>query len=377
MKKIFLYTAVVLLLWGCSENANNEKSTTSISVENTTTLTPIQKKNAGITLGKMELKTISAVLKVNGKLELPPQSIVSISVPLGGYVKSSKLLPGMPISKGQTIATLEDIQYIELQQDYLSTKEKLRFTEKEFQRQNELNLSKASSDKVLEQVELELQNQKIALKSLSEKLLLLNIQPSSLSANHLTRGITIYSPINGYVSKADINVGKYVQASDVLFELIDLSDIHLTIKSFEKDINKLFIGQRILASNNAQPHKVYESEVTLIGKDIALDGSVEVRCHFKNPDKNLFPGMYMNGEVEVKSNEVYSLPEDAVLNYENKNYVFIAINDSQFELKEVFTGDKEHQFIEIKNAEELKDKNIVVKGAYAILMKMRNIDEED
>lgn len=375
MKKLFLYTSTVLFLLGCGENSNTEKNTASIPVGNTTTLTTIQQENAGISLGRMELKTISNVLKVNGKVELPPQGIVSISAPLGGYVKSTKLLPGMAVHKGQAIATLEDVQYIQLQQDYLSMKEKLRFSEKEFQRQKELNLSKASSDKTLEQIELEFQSQKIALKSLSEKLLLLNIQPSSLSENQLTRGITIYSPINGYVSKADVNIGKYVQASDVLFELIDLSDLHLTIKVFEKDIDKLFIGQKILTFNNAQPNKIYESKVFLIAHDIALDGSVEVHCHFTNPDKNLFPGMYMNGELEVKSNEVYSLPEEAVINYETKNYVFIAINDNQFELKEITIGEKEHQFIEIINAEELKDKNIVIKGAYAILMKMMNIED--
>lgn len=375
MKKLFLYTSTVLFLLGCGENSNTEKNTASIPVGNTTTLTTIQQENAGISLGRMELKTISNVLKVNGKVELPPQGIVSISAPLGGYVKSTKLLPGMAVHKGQAIATLEDVQYIQLQQDYLSMKEKLRFSEKEFQRQKELNLSKASSDKTLEQIELEFQSQKIALKSLSEKLLLLNIQPSSLSENQLTRGITIYSPINGYVSKADVNIGKYVQASDVLFELIDLSDLHLTIKVFEKDIDKLFIGQKIFTFNNAQPNKIYESKVFLIAQDIALDGSVEVHCHFTNPDKNLFPGMYMNGELEVKSNEVYSLPEEAVINYETKNYVFIAINDNQFELKEITIGEKEHQFIEIINAEELKDKNIVIKGAYAILMKMMNIED--
>ena len=376
MKTLFLYISTVLFLLGCGGNITTEPNTASIPLENTTNLTAIQQKNAGIALGKMELKTISNVLKVNGKIDLPPQSMVSISVPLGGYVKSTKLLPGMSVRKGQAIATLEDIQYIQLQQEYLTMKEKIRFTEKEFQRQKELNLSKASSDKVLEQIELEYLSQKIALKSLSEKLLLLNIQPSSLSENRLSRGITIYSPINGYVSKADVTIGKYVQPSDVLFELIDLSDLYLTIKVFEKDLNKLFIGQKVLAFNNAQPEKVYESEVILIAQYIALDGSVEVHCHFTNPDKSLFPGMYMNGEVEVKNNEVYSLPEDAVLNYENKNYVFITVDDSQFELKEIAIGEKEHQFIEVKNAEELTDKNIVVKGAYAILMKMRNIDDE-
>jgi cobalt-zinc-cadmium efflux system membrane fusion protein len=59
---------------------------------------------------------------VNGKIDVPPQNMVSISVPLGGYLKSTKLLEGMHISKGEVIAIMEDQQYIQLQQDYLTAK---------------------------------------------------------------------------------------------------------------------------------------------------------------------------------------------------------------------------------------------------------------
>jgi cobalt-zinc-cadmium efflux system membrane fusion protein len=376
MKNLIIYFSLLIFLSSCASNVDTEDAISAHILEHTVSLNDIQMKNAGIVLGEFEQRNISQVIKVNGKIELPPQNVVSISIPLGGYLKSTKLLPGMAVRKGQAIATMEDIQYIQLQEDYLSMKEKLHFSEKEYHRQKELNQSKASSDKVLEQAELTFKNNQIALRSMSERLLLLNIQPSTLSNSHLNRGITLYSPINGYVSKVNVNIGRYIDPADVLFELIDLNDLHLTIKVFEKDLDKIFIGQKILTFNNAQPDKIYECEVILIGKDVDGDGSVEVHCHFEQTDKSLFPGMYMNGEIEVNSAKVYALPEEAVLFYEGTNYIFTANGENQFELRPVEIGNKENKFIEILKPDELINQSIVIKGAYALLMKMKNVSDD-
>lgn len=376
MNNLKIYLSILLFLSSCGSNISTEELTSQENSQTSLSLSEVQAKNAELELGKIEQKNISQLLKVNGKIELPPQSMISISVPLGGYLKSTKLLPGMRIKKGEVIAVLEDMQYIQLQQDYLSMKENLHFTEKEFIRQKELNQSKASSDKVFEQIEMEFQNQKIALKSLSEKLLLLNIQPSSLSENRLNKGIAIYSPVNGYVSKVNANIGKYVNSSDALFELIDIKNLYLNLKVFEKDLDKVFIGQSILAYNNAQPDKKFEGKVVLIGRDLADDGSIEVYCHFNRLDNSLIPGMYMNAEIEVHLANVAALPEDAVLYFEGRNYVFISKGNNQFELLEVELGNKENNFVQVLNHEAVGDQDIVTIGAYALLMKMKNITDE-
>ena len=87
-------------------------------------LTDAQMKSAGVETGKLEMKKISSVLKVNGRVDVPPQNLVSISIPLGGYLRSTDLLTGTYVSKGQTLALMEDPQYIQLQQDYLTAKTK-------------------------------------------------------------------------------------------------------------------------------------------------------------------------------------------------------------------------------------------------------------
>ena len=84
----------------------------------------------------------------------------------------------MHISKGEVIATMEDQQYIQLQQDYLTAKAHFSSIEAEYIRQKELNASKASSDKVFQKAETEYISQKILINSLAEKLKLIGINRS-------------------------------------------------------------------------------------------------------------------------------------------------------------------------------------------------------
>jgi cobalt-zinc-cadmium efflux system membrane fusion protein len=376
MKNIFLIIIISLLLLSCGSKETEQKQTETTNTETTIKLSDVQIKNSGIVLGKTEIRSISTVLKVNGKIDVPPQNMVSISVPLGGYLKSTKLLPGMKVKKGEVIANIEDQQYIQLQQDYLTAKSKLSYIEKEYQRQKELNQSKASSDKVFQETETTYQGQKILVKSLSEKLRLISINPDKLDENNLSRSINLYAPIDGFVSTVNVNIGKYVTPSDVLFELVNPSDIHLALTIFEKDISKLSIGQKLMAYTNNEPDKKHPCEILLIGQNLSAERSVEVHCHFNDYDKTLIPGMYMNADIEVKANDVIAVPTDAIVHFEGKDYVFVQDVANTFIMTEVQSGASEDGFTEVINSSDIKAKSIVIKGAYTVLMSIKNKAEE-
>ncbi|MBX9889093.1 MAG: efflux RND transporter periplasmic adaptor subunit [Flavobacteriaceae bacterium] len=373
-KNIILTIIAIAFLSSCGNKKSESEEEATPPIANTTTLTDAQVKNAAIQTGKIEQREISATLKLNGKIEVPPQNLVSISVPMGGYLKSTKLLEGMFVTKGQVLCVVEDQQYIQLQEDYLLAKAKIGYAKAEFERQKELNQSKASSDKVYQQAQAEYNSLSVMVQSYGEKLKFAGINPNSVSTKNISKSINIYSPISGYVSKVNVNIGKYVNPSDILFEIVNPSDIHLALTVFEKDINKLAIGQSVLAYTNTNPEKKYPCKIILIGKDFSEDRSTIMHCHFINYDKALLPGMYMNAEIELKSQQSNVLPSDAIVSYENKNYVFVAKANKQFEMKEVTTGNTENGFTEIVS-DDLSEATVVIKGAYALLMKMKNVEE--
>jgi cobalt-zinc-cadmium efflux system membrane fusion protein len=371
---------ILILLFGiyaCGNNASKETAENSEALpSNIVTLSNEQLKSIGPVLINFEKKSIANILKVSGKIDVPPQNMVSVSMPMGGFLTATKLLPGMHINKGEIIAIMEDQQYIQLQQDYLTVQSKLQFAEHEYNRQLALNQNKASSDKVLQQANMELQTQRISLAALSEKLKLININPATLNEKNLSKTVNIYSPINGFVSSVKVNIGKYLNPSDVLFELVNPEDIHLNLNVFEKDLNKLSIGQKLFAYTNSDKQNRHPCEIILISKDVSKNGTAEVHCHFEDYDKNLLPGMYMVADISVSNHDVFVVPEEAIVSFEGKEFLFVAKAKNSFEMLEAKTGMHSDGLVEILNFGSFEGKSIVSKGAYTMLMSLKNGEEE-
>ncbi|MGF6925040.1 cobalt-zinc-cadmium efflux system membrane fusion protein [Chitinophaga sp. W2I13] len=378
MKQYIIILATSCLLAACNNKPKEEEKAPAGDKGNLIELTDAQQKNAGIETGHLEKRRIAAAIRVNGQIDVPPQNMVSISFPLGGFLKSTTLLPGMHVTKGEVIGVMEDQQFIQLQQDYLTSKAKLAYLEKEYARQRELNQSKATSDKLFEQTEAEYKSQRVLNRSVAEKLQLIGINASRLDENGISRSVNIHSPINGFVSKVNVNIGKYVNPSDVLFEIVNPADIHLALTVFEKDINKLAIGQTVVAFTNSNPEKKYDCKIILIGQDLTADRSVQVHCHFEQYDKSLIPGTFMNADIESANDSTWSLPADAVVRFENKEYVFCRKDENVFEMIPVKTGNSENGYVEIilNGNTPAVNSEYVIKGAYSLLMKMKNTADE-
>lgn len=374
MKKTFIALLFTVVLFAC-KSGGEENTKEQVAPANMVSLTKEQQASAGIATAALSMQQVSEVVRVHGRVEAPPQNYVSISAPLGGFLRSTELLPGVHVRKGEVLATIEDQAYIDLQQEYLSLRAKISALEKEYQRQKGLSESKASSEKMLEQSEADFLSARAQFAGLREKLLLCGIQPEKLNENSLSRSIPLVSPIDGYVAKVNVNVGKHVAENDVLFELVNPDDIHLALVVFEKDINRISVGQKVKAfSNNGG--KEYDCRVILLGRNLNPDRSLEIHCHFDQYDHSLLPGMYMNADILADTAKVPALPQDAILMSDGKQFVFAEVAPLKYERIAVETGSSENGYTAVRNPEALRDKKVVVKGAYSILMKMNNKEEE-
>lgn len=376
----YIWIVVVLWVFSAIQCQQKEETTTKTGTpndENTVSLTDAQLRNAPIETTELSMQSISTVLKLNGKIDVPPQNLVSVSTPLGGYLKSTGLLPGMKVSKGQVIAVIENPQFVQLQQDYLMAKSKYHFAQLDYNRQKKLNQSQASSDKVMQMAQSEMNSQQIIMNAIAQQLQLVNINAGSVTAGNIRKSVPVYSSINGFVSKVNVNIGKYFNPSDVLFELINPSDIHLNLKVYEKDLAMLKKGQRIVAYSNINPDKKYDGEILLTGKDLDGNGIADVHCHFEKYDPELIPGMYMNAEVETETSFSNAVPEESVVDFEGKSYVFVEVKKQTYKMVPVTTNESENGFIQILNFQDFKGKKIVTKNAYTLLMKLKNTSEDD
>ncbi len=369
---------VVLLSCGTKEEAATEV----VKEEEHETMVELnaeQLKNADITIGYPAEMNMHSTIKVNGVVDVPPQGMVSVSFPLGGYLKSSHLLPGMGVKKGEVIAILEDQSYVQLQQDYLMAKAKMEFLSTDLSRQKELSEQDAASKKTYQQASSEFKIQQVLIRSLEEKLRIVGIDPEKLSVNTITRTISLRSPINGYVTKVNVNIGKYVNPADVLFELVDPDDIHAALTVFEKDIMQIKKGMRASVTLADKPGKKYEVDVILVTRNVDENRGGLVHCHFENANHELLPGMFLNGSFELDNKKAIAVPESAVVRYQSKPYIFIAKDSTRFEMVEVEVGISDRQMIELKTKEntDWRQQKVVLKNAYSLLGKLKNKMEDD
>lgn len=375
MKQI-LILSIVLSLLSCRTKPSATEVAEPVQPEGLVTLSAAEIRNAGIVGGTIRVGPAQSTLKVSGLVDVPPQNIVSVSFPTGGYLKSTNLLPGMRVRRGQVLAEMQDGSLIQLQQDYLLARSKAGFLQKEYARQKLLNQDKTTSDKVLEQTQSDYEQQRILAAGYAERLRLAGINPLNLHEGNIRRTVTINSPISGYVSAVKVNIGKYVNPSDVLFELVNPNDLHLTLKVFEKDITSIRKGQKIRVHLVNQPSANYLAEVSLVNHNVEADRSAEVHCHFLNADERLLPGMFADAEIAVESSEAQLVPEEAVVRWGNEQFVFLEAGTGRYRMVRVTTAPAQEGWLRlVQPAPELLKGTIVLKNAYAVLMKMKNTAE--
>lgn len=375
MRNLYILSLLLFLASCSAKKEETQAEAVEKSTGNTITFTSAQINAAELETGELQKKNLADLIVVNGVADVPPQNIVSVSFPLGGYLKSTKLLPGMQVKKGEVIGVVEDQQIVKLQEEYLVGKERLHFLELEFNRQKELNDNQVNSTKVFQQTQSDVNSQRVLVRSLGEKLKLIGIDPASLTADNLSRSVTIKAPINGFVSKILVNIGKFVQPTDVLFELIDPGDLHAALTVFQKDIAKVAVGQSVTLSLVNRPEKEYKGEVILTNRNLEDTRSAMIHCHFEEHPENILPGMFLTGKIRSAPREVYALPEAAVVNYEGKQFVFLVKEANTFAMTPVQTGARENGFIEILNGNDMKG-SFVTKNAFTVLGAIKNVAEE-
>lgn len=401
MKNILVAFFLLTGIWACGKKQEENQQEPAHQDEehhegegNVVELTKAQYETAAIELGAVSTRNLSAVVTANGVIDIPPQNLVSISAPLGGFVRKTELLQGMQVKKGQVLATIENPDFIQIQQDYLETESKLEYAQQEYSRQLELSKENINAQKILQQATSEVKTQKARLAGLKERLITAGINLDILQKGTIVNSAVIRSPISGSVTTVNVNLGKYVNPTDVMFEIVDTDHLHVELSIFEQDIPKIKLGQlvRFTVSNN--PSKEYLAKVYLINQKINEDRTVRVHCHLEKDDKGLLPQNFVKAVIEIGANPVTALPSQAIVDFEGESYIFVqrpegAHTDSTskgagsegmtFEMVQVSKGVSESGYTQVKFPQEFESQTpkIVLKGAYALLSKLKNSEEEE
>jgi len=385
--KVSLITlGVIIYLGSCTKGNKTTAETVAVEVipENIVELREDQIKLAGIQTGTVEIRSVSNILKVNGIISVAPQNQATVCMPMGGFIKNTTLIPGNAVAKGQTLAVIENQDFVDIQQNYLEAKNKLVFAEAEYKRHTDLYKEDVYSEKNLQQVTVEYRNLMALVKSLEQKLILIGINPDQLREDNISSTVNLVSPIKGFLSAVSVNIGKYVSPTDVLFEIVNSDKLFLELTLFEKDADKVASGQKIKFFINNET-EVHEAIISQTGKSVSDDKTFRVYGTVTSSCKNILPGMYVNALIEESDIKVTALPSGAVVSFDDKDYIFVFEKEKEelgkpftdYRIIEVIKGISSSGYTEIILPEgfDINAAKVVIKGAYNLLSAKKNAGE--
>jgi membrane fusion protein, heavy metal efflux system len=389
-KSIFIISlfATVVFFAACSGSdkkeaaAEPEKQEGAHENPDEATLTAEQIKTIGIEFGVIEQKQLTASLKTNGVLKVPNQNKASISSVYGGIIRSLLVQPGNNVGRGQTIATIANPEFIQVQGEYLGINSKIVLAQQEYNRQKELNEGNAGALKNLQAADAELKSLRTRRSSLQQQIQLMGINPGSISNGRLVSVIAVRSPISGVVSNVNVKMGSYVDLSTVVAEVVDNSQLHLDLFVYEKDLPKLKNKQTIHFTVTNNPGKEYDAEIFSLGSSFENESkAVSVHAMVKGDKTGLIDGMNITANISLDKATLPAVPTEAIVNYQGQDYIFIVDsvdtknNETHFKRIPVVKGTSDVGYSEITLLKEVAaDTKVVTKGSFFILAKQTNTE---
>lgn len=385
MKYLIRYMIIFFIsafVFSCGKNEKNNMETNSGHVVNNDMITPNdliklskdQFNGDKMKLAKIEKKLFPKSIITTGMIDVPPNSRAIISAFAGGYIKNTPLLIGDKVKKGQPLVTIENMEFVEMQQEYLEVWEQLNYLTSEYDRQKVLFAENISSEKSFLNAENNLKITRAKYNGLRKKLEMLNISPEKVENGNISSVVTIYAPINGSITAIHVSTGTYVSPSNAIMEIVNTDQIHLELKVFEKDILKLKEGQKVTFKIPEYLNEVFEGEVHLIGRSIDENRTIQVHAHMNEDGKyNFIVGMFVEARIITEEILASALPEEAIIEMGDKNYVLLLHLDSNdnytFSQKEVSIENAFGGYIKISDSKKMfKEKDLFLVGGTNLIV---------
>jgi len=200
---------------------------------------------------------------------------------------------------------------------------------------------------------------------------MMNINPDTLTADHISSVINVLSPLSGYATTINATKGMFLNPSDVAVTVTNTDDLHIELKIFENDLPMVKVGQPINVRLQNDLDHVYQGKVHLVNKAINVqDRTIDIHGDLVNEsDAKLFaPGMYIEGEILTTTTAYPALPVEAIANIDNDYFVLVKESETDFRRVLVIIGAANNEFIQIVNADKFKpDTEFLTKGIFNLI----------
>ncbi|MDF4204271.1 efflux RND transporter periplasmic adaptor subunit [Maribacter sp. SA7] len=372
-KIVLFFFFAIISSCGDKESKTSENTTSSKQVDDRIKITKSQFNQSKMSLGEIAESNFPVMVTTSGMIDVPPENRAVVSATMGGYIKATPLLIGDKVKKGQLLVTIENPEFVSLQQEYMEVNGQLSYLKAEYERQQTMVAENITSQKSFLKAESEYKTGVAKYNGLRKQLGMLNISPSQVEKGIISSVASIYAPISGSITSVNVSKGTYVSPATSIMEIINNDHIHLELSVFEKDIMKVKKDQRVEFKIPEASKELYTAEVHLVGTSIGENRTIKVHAHIENEDEaNFLTGMFVEANIITATSKKISLPSAAIVVVDNESYVLLLDEkkDDNYYFKQtsVRTLSTYNDFTALENTTNFDEgAQFLTKGAFSLI----------
>jgi cobalt-zinc-cadmium efflux system membrane fusion protein len=338
----------------------------------------VQKRN-GVVVAPAKKLRLAGAINATGKVEANADRIAHVSPRIPGKIVAVRASLGDSVSSGQSLATLDSVELGEALNRYQQSKTKHALAQSNMDRIKGLVEKKIAARKDIFLAETDFKTAQTELHTDEERLSLYGVSAAELEAsNHRKPLLPVRSPIAGIITEKHAIVGELSDPSKSLYTVADLSSVWVMVDINEKDLSRVRTGQNATVIIGAYPDLTFRGRINHLADAVdQATRTVKARIEVANPGRKLKPEMFATVELALAADAppVLAVPEDALQEVNGRKVLFVAENDTEFELRPVETGRTAGGMVEIVSG--LKEgERYAVKGSFMLKAEQKKSELE-
>ena len=342
------------------------------------TLSRAAREVLDVTTVEVETRDVAGTVKAYATVVAPWTRRAYVTSRLPGRIAQLHVRPGDVVEVGQILADLDCLDLHTLRQEYQKTQNEFELSGKILASLAPIVKSGAVPGRQLVEAENTHQQSQNVLDVLRAKAVGLQVREADLDASADGDApplrLTLSSPIRGVIVHADVAVGKFVEPTEHLFEIVDTSRVWVQIGILERDLHRIQEGQAVRVSFNGLPGQSFDTKVDKLG--LLLDpqthqGTAWAEIANAATGPRLLPGMNGQAEFILPGREQgLSVPSASVFSDGAERYVFVEETStkasSEYRKKSVVIGRQTRDLAEVTSGDIFPGDRVVTRGGHEL-----------
>jgi membrane fusion protein, copper/silver efflux system len=293
--------------------------------EGSVQLSAEQIRTFGVTVGTVELRTLSDEVRTVGIVNFDETRLAGVTPKFDGYVERLYVnFTGQPVRRGQPLAEIYSPELVAAQEELLLAAR----LEADLSRTVVPGVPRGSSDL------LAAARQRLRLWDISEEQI-----ERILTSGSAERTLTLHAPVGGIVVEKNVIAGAAVQAGQTLYTIADLSEVWVEAELREADAGLIEEGSAVTIDLAAFPGRPLQGRVEYVYPTLANEArTLKARIAVANPAGRIKPGMYATVRLNATGRSALTVPTSAVLNTGERRIVFVDMGEGRLMPHDVEIG---------------------------------------